>query len=85
MRIRLKYPDLETFIQKYAVNISRGGIFIATKQPKSYDLVMQHLLDLRNLAKRLGNESDFSKQIAALREAHSRKPSLLARLLEKGM
>jgi molecular chaperone DnaK len=34
MRIKLKYPDLETFIQKYAVNISRGGIFIATKQPK---------------------------------------------------
>ena len=34
MRIKLKYPDVETFIQKYAVNISRGGIFIATKQPK---------------------------------------------------
>src|SRR5262245_43126320 len=34
MRIKLKYPDLETFIQKYAVNISRGGIFIATKTPK---------------------------------------------------
>jgi molecular chaperone DnaK len=35
MRIKLKYPDVETFIQKYAVNISRGGIFIATKQPKA--------------------------------------------------
>ncbi len=34
MRIKLKYPDVETFIQKYAVNISRGGIFIATKHPK---------------------------------------------------
>jgi uncharacterized protein (TIGR02266 family) len=34
MRIKLKYPDVETFIQKYAVNISRGGIFIATKSPK---------------------------------------------------
>src|SRR4051812_22264886 len=34
MRIKLKYPDVETFIQKYAVNISRGGIFIATKAPK---------------------------------------------------
>src|SRR5690349_5128981 len=34
MRIKLKYADLETFIQKYAVNISRGGIFIATKAPK---------------------------------------------------
>jgi uncharacterized protein (TIGR02266 family) len=35
MRIKLKYPDVETFIQKYAVNISRGGIFIATKTPKA--------------------------------------------------
>jgi uncharacterized protein (TIGR02266 family) len=34
MRIKLKYPDIDTFVQKYAVNISRGGIFIATKQPK---------------------------------------------------
>ena len=34
MRIKLKYPDIDTFIQKYAVNISRGGIFIATKPPK---------------------------------------------------
>ena len=34
MRIKLKYPDVETFIQKYAVNISKGGIFIATKTPK---------------------------------------------------
>jgi len=35
MRIKLKYPDVETFIQKYAVNISKGGIFIATKTPKA--------------------------------------------------
>ena len=34
MRIKLKYPDVDTFIHKYAVNISRGGIFIATKTPK---------------------------------------------------
>jgi uncharacterized protein (TIGR02266 family) len=34
MRIKLKYPDVDTFIQKYSVNISRGGIFIATRTPK---------------------------------------------------
>lgn len=58
---------------------------IVSKQPKSYDLVIRLLLDLRDLAKRRGNKTDFTKQIAALREAHSRKPSLMARLLEKGM
>ena len=50
-----------------------------------YDLVMQHLLDLRDLAKRRGKESDFAKQVSALREAHSRTPTFLARLLEKGI
>ncbi len=35
MRIKLKYPDVDTFIQKYSVNISRGGIFIATRTPKA--------------------------------------------------
>ncbi len=34
IRIKLRYPDVATFIQKYAMNISRGGIFINTKTPK---------------------------------------------------
>ena len=34
MRIRLKYADVDAFIEKFAVNISRGGIFIASKQPR---------------------------------------------------
>src|SRR5579864_3478205 len=35
MRIRLKYTDEEQFVQKYGANISRGGIFIATRTPKA--------------------------------------------------
>ena len=30
MRIKLKYPDVDTFIHKYSANISRGGIFVST-------------------------------------------------------
>ncbi len=41
MRIKLKYPDVDTFIQKYAVNISRGGIFIATRTPKPVGTVVR--------------------------------------------
>src|SRR5689334_19059671 len=48
MRIKLKYPDVETFIQKYAVNISRGGIFIATKQPKPVGTVVRFEFLLAN-------------------------------------
>ena len=33
---------------------------IATKQPKSYDLAVQHLVDLRDLASRQGSETDFA-------------------------
>ncbi len=33
VRVKLKYPDVDTFIQKYAANISRGGIFITSKNP----------------------------------------------------
>jgi uncharacterized protein (TIGR02266 family) len=34
LRIKLKYASVDTFIEKYAVNISRGGIFIASRTPK---------------------------------------------------
>ena len=33
IRFRLQYPDVETFIAKYATNISEGGIFLASLDP----------------------------------------------------
>src|SRR3954470_8808385 len=48
MRIKLKSPDVETFIQKYAVNISRGGIFVATKQPKAVGTALRFEFLLAN-------------------------------------
>jgi len=58
---------------------------VATKLPKSYDLAVQYLVDLRDLAVRKGAEADFSGRLAALREAHSRKPSFIRRLQDKGL
>jgi hypothetical protein len=58
---------------------------IAARQSKSYHLAAQHLLDLRDLAKRGGNETAFARRVAALREEHSRKPSFLDRLTAQGM
>ncbi len=57
----------------------------ATRLPKSYDLAVQHLVDLRELALRKGAEADFSRRLAMLREAHSRKPSFIGRLQDKGL
>lgn len=48
MRIKLKYPDVGTFLQKYGPNISRGGIFISTKTPRPvgtairFDFILVH-------------------------------------------
>jgi uncharacterized protein (TIGR02266 family) len=34
LRVKLRYPDVASFIDRYAVNVSRGGIFIASRNPK---------------------------------------------------
>ena len=58
---------------------------VATIQSKSYDLAIQHLVDLRDLAFRKGAESDFLRRLTVFREAHSRKSSLIGRLQQKGL
>lgn len=55
---------------------------IATKQAKSYDLVVQHLADLRDLAARQANETEFRKRLRVLRQVHARKATLMARLAQ---
>ena len=57
---------------------------VATKLPKSYDLALQHVVDLRDLAIREGQEAGFSRRLAQLREAQARKPSFLGRLRDNG-
>jgi hypothetical protein len=53
--------------------------------PNGYDQAVQHLVDLRDLAVRKGAEADFSRRLALLRETHSRKPSFIRRLQDKGL
>jgi uncharacterized protein (TIGR02266 family) len=33
--VRLRYSDLDTFIEKFAPNVTRGGIFLASKAPRA--------------------------------------------------
>jgi hypothetical protein len=67
-------PDLWTKIEQ----------LVAVTQPKSYDQAVTVLVDLRDLAVRKG-DGDFGRRLDALRSAHSRKPSLLARLKKAGL
>ncbi len=34
VRVRLRYSDLETFIERFAPNVTRGGIFLASRAPR---------------------------------------------------
>jgi hypothetical protein len=59
---------------------------INTKAPAQYDAAVTLLKDLDELARRPGGQpQDFGRRYAALREAHSRKPSLISRLDRAGL
>ena len=57
---------------------------IVTKQPARYDQAVKRLVDLRDLDAR-AKGGEFVRRIAALREAHARKPSLLERLAKAAL
>jgi len=60
---------------------------INTKAPAQYDAAVTLLEDLHELARRPGGQTqeDFGRRCAALRQAHSRKPSLISRLDRAGL
>jgi uncharacterized protein (TIGR02266 family) len=41
MRIRLKYADVATFVERFASHVSRSGIFIASRVPKPVGTVIR--------------------------------------------
>jgi uncharacterized protein (TIGR02266 family) len=34
VRVRFNYPDLDTFVERFAPNVTRGGVFIASRAPR---------------------------------------------------
>lgn len=41
LRIRLRYSDVDQFISKFAINISRGGMFLSSRNPKAVGTHLQ--------------------------------------------
>jgi uncharacterized protein (TIGR02266 family) len=41
LRIRLRYSDVDQFISKFAINISRGGMFLSSRNPKAIGTHLQ--------------------------------------------
>jgi hypothetical protein len=64
---------------------AQAGKLIGTKVPARYDEAVVLLTDLRELAQRDGQAGEFARRLAALREEHQRKPSLIARFDRAGL
>ena len=58
---------------------------IETKRQTNYDEVVKLLVDLRDLSKKINNETTFKEKLRSIYEKHSRKPSLVRRLKNAGL
>jgi uncharacterized protein (TIGR02266 family) len=47
LRIRLKHASLDAFVERFSVNISRGGIFIASRTPHPVGTVLRFEFQLQ--------------------------------------
>jgi uncharacterized protein (TIGR02266 family) len=56
VRVRLRYTDLETFIERFAPNVTRGGIFLASRSPRAVGEVFHFEVQLANGAVALAGE-----------------------------
>ena len=48
VRVRLRYPDVQTFVEKFSINVSRGGIFIRTREPREVDALVRFEFQLQD-------------------------------------
>ncbi len=64
---------------------SRVDAMIATRRPAEYDAAITLLTDLHALAERDGRRHTFTQRSMALRQTHTRKPSLIERLNRAGI
>ncbi len=57
---------------------------VATRQPASYDRVVELLVDLREVAQAQDSSQDFCGRLDRLQNEQARKPSLIARIRRAG-
>ncbi len=56
LKIKFKSETLEQFIERYAVDVSQGGIFIRTKEPLAVGTQMKFEFQLRDASPLIGGE-----------------------------
>jgi len=80
---RKHHPN--TLAKRQADAWRRVEALVATKRPGDYDAAMILLKDLREVGERKGRRDVVTERIRALRKAHAKKPSFLARLRKAGL
>ena len=56
LKIKFKSATLEEFIERYAVDVSHGGIFIRTKEPLAVGTTMKFEFQLKDASPLIGGE-----------------------------
>jgi uncharacterized protein (TIGR02266 family) len=56
VRVRLRYSDLDTFIERFAPNVTRGGIFLASRSPRAEGEIFRFEVQLATGAVALAGE-----------------------------
>ncbi|MGA7745310.1 MAG: hypothetical protein ABSF35_06985 [Polyangia bacterium] len=46
VRLHLRYPDVDTFVARFAPNVTRGGIFLASRKPRPVGEVVRFEVSL---------------------------------------
>jgi uncharacterized protein (TIGR02266 family) len=48
VRVRLKHPDVKTFVERFAPNVTRGGVFLASREPRPVGALVRFEVSLVN-------------------------------------
>jgi hypothetical protein len=75
---RVKY--LDRLAGREAQIWEQVDALVQTKQPNNYDRALRHIVDLRDLAARRGQQVHFDAALEQLRVNHCAKPTFLRRL-----
>ncbi len=72
LKVKFKSETLEQFIERYAVDVSQGGIFIRTKEPQPVGTQMKFEFQLRDGAPLIGGEGT----VVWIRELDPSRPAV---------
>ena len=81
LKIKFKSETLEQFIERYAVDVSQGGIFIRTKEPLAVGTQMKFEFQLRDASPLIAGEGTVvwtRENDPSRASSRSARPSMIA-------